>query len=96
MVSLSLIMIISGKFCPSGVISFIFDIKGKTLPNEGEITIWSFRFDLVILDTKIILEDSENSLELTLALGDSISTKITFDGQNVKEKAIDETIGSYK
>ena len=43
-----------------------------------------------------MLEDNENFLELTLALGDSLSTKVAFDGQNVKERAIDETIGSYK
>ena len=34
----SIVMPFSGKFCPSGVISFIFEIKGKTLPNEGKIT----------------------------------------------------------
>ena len=26
---------IAGKFCPGGVISFMFEIKGKGLPNEG-------------------------------------------------------------
>ena len=48
------------------------------------------------LDTKIVLQDSQNSLEVTLVLGDSLSTKVTFDGQNLKEKVIAETLASYK
>ena len=55
-----------------------------------------FALYFVILDTKVILEDNENSLELTLALGDILSTKLSFNGQNTKEKAIDKTIGFYR
>ena len=40
--------------------------------------------------------NSESSLEFTLVLGEAISTKITFDGQNLKEKAVDENIATYK
>ena len=50
----------------------------------------------VLLDTKITMFNSESSLELILVLGEAISTKITFDGQNLKEKAVDENIATYK
>ena len=49
-----------------------------------------------LLDTKITMFNSVSSLELSLVLGDDISTKITFDGENLKEKAVDENIASYK
>ena len=32
-----------GEFCPIGVISFIFDIKAKGLPNEGKFLLLYFK-----------------------------------------------------
>ena len=33
-----------GEFCPIGVISFIFDIKAKGLPNEGKSLLLYFNY----------------------------------------------------
>lgn len=49
------------------------------------------------LDTLISLKnfDTGSSLDVTLVLGDSISTKIEFDGGNVQEAVIDNSTANY-
>ena len=95
--------LLTGKFCPDGIISFIFMIKGKGLLNNGKN---DWYLDLILneifVDTIISLlsydttDGSESSLDINLVLGADISTIISFDGQNLKEKSVSEDVVSYK
>ena len=78
-------------------------IKGKGLLNNGKN---DWYLDLILneifVDTIISLlsydttDGSESSLDINLVLGADISTIISFDGQNPKEKSVSEDLVSYK
>ena len=75
------------QLCPHGFISFLFMVKTKGDLNEDSM------ISLLSYDH---IDQTSSSLDITLALGNDISTKISFDGEHLKEKPIEKDIASYR
>ena len=75
------------QLCTHGFISFLFMVKTKGDLNEDSM------ISLLSYDH---IDQTSSSLDITLALENDISTKISFDGEHLKEKPIEKDIASYR